>query len=68
MSRTFFQTKIRVWVVAIALLAIVGLIAAGSMAVDKTKTTSLTSHATAKDESSRREGGQLCQDPFHGLP
>jgi serine protease Do len=52
---TFLQTKTRVWVVAIALLAIVGLIAAGSMAVDRT-TTSLTSHASQKTSQAAEKG------------
>jgi serine protease Do len=56
MTRTLFQNKARVWVVAIALLAIVGLIAAGSMAVDKTKTTSLTSHAPQKTSQAAEKG------------
>ncbi len=61
MSRTFFQTKVRVWVVAIALLAIVGLIAAGSVAVEKTKTTSLTSHATQKTSPAAVKGASYAK-------
>ncbi len=54
---TFFQTKTRVWVVAFALLAVVGLIAAGSMAVDKTtKTASLTSHTPQKTSQAAAKG------------
>jgi serine protease Do len=53
---TFFQSKTRVWVVAIALLAVVGLIGAGSMAVDKTKTTSLTSPATQQTSPAAQKG------------
>jgi serine protease Do len=56
MTKTFFQTKTRIWVVAIALLAIMGLIAAGSMAVDKTKAVSLTSGAPQKASPAAEKG------------
>jgi serine protease Do len=58
---TFLTSKARVWVVAIALLAVVGLIGAGSMAVDKTKTASLTSHASQPTSPAAQKGASYAK-------
>jgi serine protease Do len=57
----FYQTKTRVWVVAIALLAIVGLVAAASLAVDKTKSISLTSHTPEKTSPAAAKGASYAK-------
>jgi serine protease Do len=61
MSRIFFQNKARLGLVALALLAIVGLIGAGSLAVEKAQPISLSTHASQPSSPAAQKGASYAK-------